>query len=168
MSIDVVIKALKQRLEPTGKLTIQRENGELLEVTCEWNNPASEKELADFSLKTGWYLPDDYRQFLKLHNGAKIFSVWGDYFELFDLNNIMKYYREYEIFYKGAYEKSWYMIGYYKGYGEYLFIDSEKAANNNSSYLVYVQVGDRQDLSLNFEMWFDRFIVAQGSRYWFW
>ncbi|WP_374723295.1 SMI1/KNR4 family protein [Calidifontibacillus erzurumensis] len=168
MSIDIVIKALKQRLEATGKLTLQREDGELREVTCEWNDPASEKELADFSLKTGWYLPEGYRQFLKLHNGAKIFTDSIDYFELFDLNNIIKYYREYEINYKGAYKKSWYMIGYYKGFGDYLFIDAEKAANNNSSYLVYVQTGDIQDLPLNFDIWFDRFIVAQGARYWLW
>lgn len=99
--------------------------------------------------------------------GQKYFLLGFDFFELFDLEQIMQYYRKYEIYYKDAYEKSWYMIGYYKGYGEYLFIDSEKEAKNNSSYLVYIQVGNRKELPLNFEKWLDRFIVAQRSRYWF-
>lgn len=78
---------------------------------------------------------------------------------------------EYETdinYYKSAYDKSWYMIGYYKGYGDYLFIDSEKVANGDYDYLIYVQVGDIQRLSMNFETWLDRFIVAQGARYWLW
>lgn len=64
--------------------------------------------------------------------------------------------------------QNWYMIGYYKGYGDYLFIDSEKVAKCEDDYLIYVQVGDIQRLSMNFETWLDRFIVTQGARYWLW
>lgn len=69
---------------------------------------------------------------------------------------------------QGAYNDTWVMIAYYKGYGDYIFIDSEKVSKENNNYLIYNQMGDLLSLDLNFETWIDRFIVSQGSRYWLW
>ncbi|MFC9541623.1 SMI1/KNR4 family protein [Lysinibacillus sp. NPDC056959] len=170
MSIELVLTSLNKRLEKEKNLTIQRENGETLNVTCNWNSPVTDQQLMEFSSKTNHILPNDFCSFLKIRNGGKLFSDGVDYFELFKLKGIHNYLNEYDINinYKSAYDKSWYMIGYYKGYGDYLFIDSEKVANGDNDYLIYVQVGDIQRLSMNFQTWLDRFIVAQGARYWLW
>ncbi|MGE7948149.1 SMI1/KNR4 family protein [Lysinibacillus sp. NPDC093688] len=170
MSIELVLTSLNKRLEKEKTITIQRENGEILNVTCDWNRPVTDQELKEFSLKINHILPKDFCSFLKLCNGGKLFSDGVDCFELFNLKEILNYLNEYNtnINYKSAYNKNWYMIGYYKGYGDYLFIDSEKVANGDNDYLIYVQVGDIQRLSMNFETWLDRFIVAQGARYWLW
>lgn len=170
MSIELIIKSLHERINKESPITIQRENGELLEVTFELNAPASNNDLKEFSLKTHLNLPEDYLSFLKLHNGGKLFFDGFDYFELYKLDEILKYIDEYNenIYYKSAYEKKWYMIGQYNGYGDYLFIDSEKVENGENDYLIYVQVGEIERLSVNFETWLDRFIVTQGTRYWLW
>lgn len=170
MSIELILKSLNERIHKESPITVQRENGETLQVTFELNSPATEKELKDLSLKMDINLPEDYLSFLKLHNGGKLFSDGIDYFELYNLNEVKKYLDEYDsnIYYRSAYEKNWYMIGYYKGFGDYLFIDGEKIRNGEDDYLIFVQVGDIQRLSINFETWLDRFIVAQGSRYWLW
>ncbi|MEQ6357319.1 SMI1/KNR4 family protein [Lysinibacillus sp. M3] len=170
MTIDLVLSSLNKRLEKEKNLTIQRENGEILNVTCNWNSPVTDQQLTEFSSKTNHILPNDFCSFLKICNGGKLYTDGVDYFELFNLKGIHNYLNEYDINinYKSAYDKSWYMIGYYKGYGDYLFIDSEKVANGDNDYLIYVQVGDIQRLSMNFETWLDRFIVAQGARYWIW
>ncbi|MFT9817766.1 hypothetical protein [Lysinibacillus sp. NPDC056185] len=38
MSIELVLTSLNKRLEKEKNLTIQRENGEILNVTCNWNS----------------------------------------------------------------------------------------------------------------------------------
>ena len=170
LTVKSTLKALYERLAENNTLTLQREEGEILKVTCELNKPASENALEEFEKKTNYRLPSDFSDFLKFHNGGKLFTDGIDYFEIFSLEEIGIYYQEFKsnTYYQSAYKDSWYMIGYYKGYGDYLFIDSNKVTNGESNYLIYNQVGDLQPLPLNFSLWLDRFIVSQGARYWLW
>lgn len=171
MSIELILTALKQRFAKEDYITLHRENGEIItKVTCEWNNPASDEELQEFALKTQQVLPKELYSFLKQTNGAKIFSIDGlDYLEIYDLPEMLNYVDEYKTnIYYHVYDKNWYMIGRYRGYGDYIFVDSQKVKNGEEDYLIYVQVGDIQRLPMNFETFLDRFIVAQGARYWLW
>ena len=173
MSIELIITALNNRLDKENNLIIQRENGEILNVTCDWNRPISNHEIQQFTLKTHHVLPKELCLFLKQSNGAKLFNVEGlgyDFFEIFNLSEMQNYINEYEtnIYYQSAYDRNWFMIGNYRGYGDYMFIDSQKVANGEDGYLIYVQDGDIQRLPMNFETWLDRFIVTQGARYWLW
>jgi hypothetical protein len=129
--------------------------------------PANKEELDNFTKATGWKLPEGYKKFLNLHNGANLFldvdctaSIL-----LYPLIEIIKYYNKYNMYYAGAYPRNWYMIGTYQGYGEYIFIDSDKVNNGQEDYLVYVQVGNIVNI---FETWLDRLIVCQGERFWLW
>lgn len=164
------MNGLYEKLNENNVLTLQRESGEILKVSCELNKPATDNEIASFIKKTNYNLPNDFKAFLKLHNGAKLFSDGIDYLEIFSLEQMEKYHQEYKTNknYQGAYNDTWFMIAYYKGYGDYIFIDSEKASKENNDYLIYNQMGDLLSLDLNFETWIDRFIVSQGSRYWLW
>ncbi|WP_107841662.1 SMI1/KNR4 family protein [Metasolibacillus meyeri] len=174
MSIELTLTSLMKRLEQKNRLTVQMENGEILNVTFDWNSPISNQELETFSLKNPHHvLPKALCSFLKHSHGAKLFNNEGlglDYFEIYTIHEMQNYIDEYKtnIYYQGAYDKSWVMIGAYRGYGDYMFIDSQKVANGEEDYLIYVQVGDIQRLPMNFETWLDRFIVAQGARYWLW
>lgn len=173
MSIELILTSLNKRLDKENRITIQRENGEILIVTCDWNSPISNHELQEFSLKTQHVLPKGLSLFLKQSNGAKLFNNDGlgfDFFEIFNLSEMLNYINEYDtnIYYQSAYDKNWFMIGNYRGYGDYLFVDSQKVANGEDDYLIFAQDGDIQRLPMNFETWFDRFIVTQGARYWLW
>ncbi|UNT53628.1 SMI1/KNR4 family protein [Lysinibacillus capsici] len=173
MSIELVLKSLNKRLDRENRITLQRENGEILNVTCDWNSPISDHELQEFSLKTHHVLPKELCLFLKQSNGAKLFNNDGlglDFFEIFNLSEMLNYVNEYyaNIYYQSAYDKNWFMIGNYRGYGDYLFVDSQKVTNGEDDYLIFVHEGDIQRLTMNFETWLDRFIVAQGARYWLW
>ncbi|MFJ5788485.1 SMI1/KNR4 family protein [Lysinibacillus sp. NPDC097162] len=173
MSIELVLASLNKRLDKENSITIQRENGEILNVTCEWNSPISNNELQQFTLNTHHVLPKELSLFLKQSDGAKLFNVEGlgyDFFEIFKLSEILNYIHEYEtnIYYQSAYDKNWFMMGNYRGYGDYMFIDSQKVANGEDDYLIFVHEGDIQRLQMNFETWLDRFIVTQGARYWLW
>lgn len=173
MSIELILTSLNKRLDNENRITLQRKNGEILNVMCNWNRPLSTQELLEFSLKNQHVLPKDLRFFLKHSNGAELFNHEGldlDYFEIYTINDMQNYINEYKtnIYCQSAYDRNWLMIGAYQGYGDYMFIDSQKVANGEDNYLIYVQVGDIQRLPMNFETWLDRFIAAQGARYWLW
>lgn len=173
MSIELILTALNKRLDKENRIIIQRENGEILNVTCDWNCPISNHELQEFTLETQHVLPKELCLFLKHSNGAKLFNDNGlgyDFFEIFNLSQILNYIHEYEtnIYYQSAYDKNWFMMGNYRGYGDYMFVDSQKVANGEDNYLIFVHEGDIQRLPMNFETWLDRFIVTQGARYWLW
>ncbi|MBR8643896.1 SMI1/KNR4 family protein [[Brevibacterium] frigoritolerans] len=71
---------------------IQHTEGLIYEVTCDFNAPASEKAIKLFEDQTGWTLPQDYREFLLLHNGANLLYTpsYGDGIELFQLKKLLK------------------------------------------------------------------------------
>ncbi|MDM5250068.1 SMI1/KNR4 family protein [Lysinibacillus sp. G4S2] len=91
MTIESILSSLNRRLEKDKNITLQRENGEILSVTCYWNSPVTDQELKEFSLKTNLILPKDFHSFLKLCNGGKLFSDGVDYFELFNLKEMLNY-----------------------------------------------------------------------------
>jgi hypothetical protein len=168
--INITLDALKKRLGSENFLTIQQSNGQLIDVNYIWNAPANKEELDNFTKVTGWKLPEGYKEFLNLHNGANLFldDDCTASILLYPLTEIINYYNEYNMYYAGAYPRNWYMIGMYQGYGEYIFIDSDKVNNGQEDYLVYVQVGNIGNIPLNFETWLDRLIVCQGERFWLW
>jgi hypothetical protein len=165
--VEKTLLALKGRIAK-NQTFIQQEGGESFEVDFVWNEPASEAEILSLIETTGWMIPKDYQEFLLLHNGASLFKAEMSAMKLHSIKELLTYFEEYEEFYKYAYPKSWYMIGTYHGYGEYLFIDSERVKQGNRDYLVIVEEGDIQRIPLNFEEWLDRFIVCQGEHFWSW
>ncbi|CAJ1001053.1 SMI1/KNR4 family protein [Brevibacillus aydinogluensis] len=165
--VEKTLSALKERIAK-NQTFIQQEDGETFEVDYVWNEPATEAEILSLIETTGWMIPEDYKEFLLLHNGASLFVAEMSAMKLHSINEILTYFEEYEEFYKYSYPKSWYMIGTYHGYGEYLFIDSERVKQGKKDYLVIVEEGDTQRVPLNFEEWIDRFIVCQGEHFWNW
>ncbi|WP_232510151.1 hypothetical protein [Paenibacillus crassostreae] len=61
-------------------------------------------------------------------------------------------------------------IGYF--YQDNIVIDLKKYKEGQKNYLLIKGHIDHfyeaRELNMNFELWFDRFIVSQGSKFWTW
>ncbi|WP_088070058.1 SMI1/KNR4 family protein [Gottfriedia luciferensis] len=69
------LASLKKRLEENGNIIrFQGEEGYLSRVECTFNSPASDEELKSFEKETGFILPNDYKEFLKISNGCRLFD----------------------------------------------------------------------------------------------
>lgn len=55
-------------------LKIQNENGYYGEVGFEWNDPVSDNEITRFENDNNILLPESYKQFIKISNGATLFK----------------------------------------------------------------------------------------------
>lgn len=75
------IESLKARLS-NDKLLVQNEKGFLSTVGFEWNPAATDKEIAEFETVLHHQLPAEFKEFLKISNGATFFKdldygQWG-------------------------------------------------------------------------------------------
>lgn len=68
--IKITVEALKKRLDSKGLLEVQQEKGYVGKMKVTFNPPTTEKELQ----KLPFTVPEDYEEFLRLHNGGLIFS----------------------------------------------------------------------------------------------
>ncbi|WP_058301950.1 SMI1/KNR4 family protein [Gorillibacterium timonense] len=68
------VLSLKKRLTASNTLIVQNEGGYLDEVGFEWNTPTKDKEIQKFETDNGVRLPESYKQFLLISNGATLFK----------------------------------------------------------------------------------------------
>ncbi|UFU00183.1 SMI1/KNR4 family protein [Radiobacillus kanasensis] len=162
--IHLTLNGIKERLKSINSIQIQREQGFTLPITFDLNVPASEKDIVELESSLNITLPIDYKRFLEEHDGAHIFkNIYGGGFQFYSVNEI-------QTLKKPTYLKSnWIVIGYSETM--YLIIDNSRVREGNPNYLLLLDgifPEDIIDLKSNFEIWFDRYIVAQGSYFWNW
>jgi hypothetical protein len=103
------INALKRRLEDNGNIIqVQTEEGYLYDATCTFHPPVTDEDIIKFEKETGFILPKNYREFLKITNGCRLFDdIYGGEIELYSLEQIKEYnsnrYDEFEGCYDIAY-----------------------------------------------------------------
>jgi hypothetical protein len=155
------LNELKKQLI-NNKLSIQEQNGVAIEMEFQFEKPAPEIEIEGFINSTGLWLPEDYKAFLQIHNGATLFQPWyGGQFELYGLTSIYKQKKQ------GLFMEFWYPIGYQDG--GYLMIDGEKVTQGEQNYLLWWESSifeDVKSLNMNFSSWLNQFIIAQGMKFW--
>ncbi|WP_157890124.1 SMI1/KNR4 family protein [Paenibacillus sp. DMB5] len=130
-----------------------------------------EKFFRFFSKESKLVLPQDYLDFLLIHNGGILYShpEYGGGLELLSLQRIEELY----AIYKEFLPVGWYPIAVEEG-TEFLFIDSNlcNSASRASNYLFWASIEDINDaptnLNSNFELWLDRYFASQGNRFWEW
>jgi hypothetical protein len=83
-------------LDCKQRLIVFQTHGRKFPTTCSFNPPIKEQEMIAFEGRIGCKLPEDYRFFLTIHNGAKIFQLLlenkniGGGLELFSVMEIME------------------------------------------------------------------------------
>lgn len=166
--LKTTLNGLIERLKDNKKIYAQIEEGYLLQLSCDFREGATESQIVEFEQRTGWIIPDDYREFLMFSNGARILSDSSEDngIHLLSLNEIEEATEPY------YYEHEYYIIGFTQN--GHLLIDSEvcEKGTKKINYLSWIESTsseeDKLDLGSNFEIWLDRFVIAQGANFWEW
>jgi len=168
------IDILKKRLSEKNTLFVQDEGGYFEEMGIEWFDPISEKEIDKFEKDNNIILPEGYKEFLQISNGAVLFKdikygQWGckilSIYEIIPKTSEMKNYGL-------DFSDSWIVFAEWLGDSDLLLFDLEKYYKENSSYIIDGQEMEKienwKNIKGNFENWLERLIVSQGAKYWHW
>ena len=166
--IQNTLSGLKQLLNNNDQMKSVAEEGEVYTVSCSFNPPIKTTEVKMFESEHDIKLPEDYKAFLKLHNGARIYESVDDDgvnigggLHLFSLDDIketqeVEYISEHGIPIAHLLEDC------------YLILDIEKLKSTDPNYLNILEFTDIKILNLNFEIFLDRYIISQGVPFWSW
>jgi hypothetical protein len=163
--IKLTLETLKKRLNKNSELACQNANGSFSTGKCVFNQPIQYEEIIRFQTKLKYELPIDYINFLMINNGCTLF-------EDSNFGGEILFYRLEEIE-SNTYEDN--AEGFLKIgtiYQENIIINLKLYKKGEPNYLM---VKDQHDhfleaikLESNFEIWFDRFIICQGEKFWNW
>ncbi|MBD1381695.1 SMI1/KNR4 family protein [Metabacillus arenae] len=161
------LEALKNKLDDEGNMEVIAEQGNIHTVNCSFNSPICNETLLAFQQESNWTLPDDYKEFLTHHNGARIFEMLlgkvniGGGLRIYSMQEIQKTYENLQL------TSTYYPIGYVLE--SYLLINNKDIEQKNLNYLFIASTfPEIKPLNLNFELFFDRFIISQGANFWDW
>ena len=122
--------------------------GHLYDMRFKFNAPVDEDVINSYE-----NLPDDYKSFLRLHNGADFFSwEYGTLFSIYSLRVAIHI----------EHKDDWFPIGYVQDLGGvYIDLSSDK------NYLILLGI-TIYELLCDFPTWLDRMIRVNGEMYWEW
>ena len=165
--VELTLNGLKKRLDSDNTLIKQAEWGYAEQSKCYFRPPAPQNEIDSFFDELDLTIPNDFRQFLLIHNGAVLFE-----FEIFGYQQIFKHYIQWGD--KERIPQGWYPIGV-DANGDMLYIDSNhcKEKKRENEYLFWKEhdknIDDSAiDITMNFERWLERFCVCNGEPFWLW
>lgn len=166
--IQNTLSGLKELLNNKWQMKSVVEEGEVYNVSCSFNPPIKTTEIEMFERENNIKLPEDYKAFLKLHNGARIYELIaeddiniGGGLHLFSLDEV-KEAQELELM-----EGFGIPIGHLLG-DCYLILDTEKLKVGDPNYLNILEFTELASPNLNFEIFLDRYIISQGVVFWDW
>jgi hypothetical protein len=155
-----ILDALKRRLDKNNEIFLQSTKGYCYTGKCTFNEPTTSEAIDKFSTETGWSIPNEYREFLLIHNGANFFSFeYGGACYLNSLEQIMS-----DSLY--CISKDFYSIGSYTDLGQ-VVINSKRVRDGGSDYM-FLASDEIIDFRCDFKRWFDRMIITEGINYWEW
>lgn len=167
MKYNNTLNALKSRLNEKGNMKIIAEQGHIHTIHCSFNPPIEVQEIKKKSVRNNWLLPEDYKDFLKQHNGVRIFELLlndeniGGGLHLYSIQEIQKTSENLKL------DSQYVPIGYVLE--NHLLISNKDIKQNNPNYLFIAGTSFiPKPLNLNFELFLDRFIISQGANFWEW
>ncbi|MCY9138087.1 SMI1/KNR4 family protein [Peribacillus frigoritolerans] len=162
------LSGLKKLLDNNNRMKTISHEGEVGIVSCSFNAPIQATEIEMFERENNIKLPEDYKAFLTLHNGARIYESidedgdkLGDGLEIFSLDEI-KEYQEIEYLSEHGIPIAHLLEDCY------LILDTEKLKVGNPNYLNILEFTELASPNLNFEIFLDRYIISQGVVFWDW
>ncbi|PLR90022.1 SMI1/KNR4 family protein [Bacillus sp. T33-2] len=163
------LQGLKKRLDTNNQLIISGRAGALSNAICKFNPPAMIDAITDFENLTNFMLPEDHKEFLLQHNGSTIFDIIidnnihaGGGLDIFSLEKIKQSLNDLSLL------PSNYLPIAHLLDGHYLVVDRKCLEENDPNYLSITNFLETTRLNLNFEIFLDRYIVAQGNIFWSW
>ncbi|MGE6556192.1 SMI1/KNR4 family protein [Exiguobacterium artemiae] len=151
--------ALKNRLVD-GKLEVQKEIGYVGTEEFIFNKGATDSEIK----KLPCFATEDLIEFLKMQNGAKLFSdpIYRDEFTFFSVDEIIEYSQIWEC------PVGFLAIGTGPD-GEWIIYEMNREEGKRIWYAEFTDCEDESDaLPFDFPTWLDYLIVAQGEIFWEW
>ena len=165
--IQNTLSGLKELLNNNDQMKIISYEGEVSNVSCSFNAPIKTTEVEMFESEHNIKFPEDYKAFLTLHNGARIYESiddgdkLGDGLEIFSLDEI-KEHQEIEYLSEHGIPIAHLLNDCY------LILDTEKLKGGDPNYLNILEFTELSSLNLNFEIFLDRYIISQGEAFWSW
>lgn len=165
----LTLTSLKERLINTPIIKGQRELGYLFECSFVFHNACTEERINEFTEETAFEIPQGYREFLLIHDGAILFQDESGQSNpswiIFGIDDIIDYLNIHPV------PKHLYPIAKYDQ--TVVFVNGDRVSEGREDYLFDRSIYDSidcegVDIKLNFELWFERLIVSQGSHFWFW
>ncbi|TYR81348.1 SMI1/KNR4 family protein [Priestia megaterium] len=166
--IEQTLIDLKRRLNENNEMLIEESDGSTCLRSFVFAPPASEQELIDFTVRTRNILPEDYQQFLLLHNGAQLFK--GQYENIVDLSKIEDIPNDQRNFNKafGSYltgdRKDSYPIGHFIDIGS-IMISNTRCREGKRDYLWIASI-EHIEFPYDFQTWLHKLIAADGHSFW--
>ncbi|MGE7762302.1 SMI1/KNR4 family protein [Peribacillus simplex] len=162
------LSGFKELLNNNDQMKIISYEGEVREITCSFNSETGTAEIEKFENENSIKLPEDYKAFLTLHNGARIYESigedgdkLGDGLEVFSLDEI-KEHQEIDYLNENGIPIAHLLNDCY------LILDTEKLKDGDPNYLNILEFTELSSLNLNFEIFLDRYIISQGEAFWSW
>jgi hypothetical protein len=168
-----IIPVLKSQLNSENQLVVMH-GSHIWTADFEWRDRLMNIE---FSKHKFWdFLPLDYQEFLRIHNGAVLYKdsqygQWG--FHLYGLDEIEAKNREWESSLLGKWEDKYIAFAENKGESNVLAFDTSCPTSDGESYTV-VEANPFENsqnwcrISRSFHEWLEHLITAQGDKYWEW
>ncbi|APM37845.1 SMI1/KNR4 family protein [Clostridium kluyveri] len=168
------IKLLKERTSTRNTLSYTDIFGQTIEVGFSWNNPASEEEIHEFESLNNIKLPKNYKEFLKVSNGAVIYEdieYGGSGYKILGLDEILKSTKDKKEW--GYDLKDFYIVfAEVMGNSDFLLFDLKKSEDKGKDYIIDGDTGYSVDeweyIKGNFSHFINRLITTNGSVYWRW
>lgn len=163
VQVEEVIDQMKKKLAENNQVIEINEDGLVFKATCTFNSPASDEQIQTFEEKTGLLLPDEYKAFLKITNGCRLFDnvESGGENDLYSLEDIINY--TYEEDYEGCFKVACI-------YQENIVIHGNDVAKGKTDYvMVKGHIDDFEEskpLHMNFAEWLEQFISHRGVKFW--
>lgn len=160
------LESLKELIEKSPAMYFQRGLGHLKPCSFSFYKPNSEETIIKFVEETGLHIPESYKDFLMLNDGAILFNDISEYangaWDIFGLEDIL------DFIDKKVAPDNLYVIAKYDSILIYIDSSRVKAGREDYIFVGSEYVPDAEDIVMNFELWFERLIVSQGSFFWEW
>ncbi|UAL53825.1 SMI1/KNR4 family protein [Bacillus sp. OVS6] len=164
-SVQNTLTGLKKLLDDKGQLKVSYE-GQVYTVVCTFNSPTNLNEVDIFEKENNIKLPEDYKAFLSLHNGARIFQLTDEKGEkigggltIYTFDEIRKL-QEIEMFNELGIPIANLLEDCY------LYLDIDKIKAGDPNYLNILEFIDLSPLNLSFEAFLERYIKSRGNQFW--
>lgn len=161
-TLDALVCRLK---EGNNFLSIQTRNGRWDNYTCRFNPPASLEKINLLRSVMGYTFPEEYETLMFNTDGCELFAhpTYGGENMIYCIDDVIRYNRQ-----SGYPQRV--RVGYI--YADNLVIDLEIYRSGDQNYMFVCDstshLSESRPLYCSFEIWFDRFIMSNGVKYWDW